>query len=267
MSHRPLKWIALLPLLAALSACSTNHFLVKKADMEAANQCLLAQQQRDLTVEQQQQQIAETLALLQKTMELQQQGDSALRDFMEVARQGLENDKAGARCQQGSTSRLALPSPGSAMDKKVVGAKERVLLTDLGIIMQSRVDTGATTSSLDAREIEIFERNGEEWVRFKIHDPDLDQLVELERPRSRKVRIIQSNGEDPERRPVVEMRITMGSLTQVAEFTLSDRSHMEFPLLIGRNVLRDVMLVDVARNNITEPKPPKPSESDKSSDE
>lgn len=264
MSHRPLKWIILLPLLVALAACSSNHVLVKKTDMEAANQCLLAQQERALTLEQQQQQITETLTLLQKAVELQQRDDSELRDFVNATREGREDSKKASDC----SPRLTLPVPGSgATDKKVVGAKERVLLTDLGIALQSRVDTGATTSSLDAREIEIFERNGEEWVRFKIHDPDLDQLVELERPRSRKVRIIQSNGEDPERRPVVEMRITMGSLTQVAEFTLSDRSHMEFPLLIGRNVLRDVMLVDVARENITEPKPPKPSESDESSDE
>jgi len=263
MNNRPLKWVALLPLLALLSACSTHHVLVKKADMEAANQCLLAQQQRDLTFEQQQQQIAEALELLRQSIELQQQDEQALRDLVESERDGRESGGAGSECAQG----LALPVPGDAMDKKVVGAKERVLLTDLGIVMQSRVDTGATTSSMDAREIEIFERNGEEWVRFKIHDPDLDQLVELERPRSRKVRIIQASSEDVEKRPVVEMRITMGSLTQMAEFTLSDRSHMEFPLLIGRNVLRDVMLVDVARDNITEPKPPKPSDVDKSTDE
>ncbi len=263
MNSRPLKWVALLPLLTLLSACSTHHVLVKKADMEAANQCLLAQQQRDLTFEQQQQQIAEALELLRQSIELQQQDEQALRDLVESERDGRESRGAGGECAQG----LALPVPGDAMDKKVVGAKERVLLTDLGIVLQSRVDTGATTSSMDAREIEIFERNGEEWVRFKIHDPDLDQLVELERPRSRKVRIIQASSEDVEKRPVVEMRITMGSLTQMAEFTLSDRSHMEFPLLIGRNVLRDVMLVDVARDNITEPKPPKPSDVDKSTDE
>ncbi|UZJ43636.1 ATP-dependent zinc protease [Marinimicrobium sp. C6131] len=263
MNPHPLKWIALVPLLAALSACSSHHVMVKKADMEAANQCLLAQQQRDLTLEQQQQQIAETLDLLRQSIELQQHDDEALRDLMDKVREGREEGRSNNNCPQG----LALPVPSDAMDKKVVGAKERVLLTDLGIVLQSRVDTGATTSSMDARDIEIFERNGEEWVRFKIHDPDLDQLVELERPRSRKVRIIQASSEDVEKRPVVEMRITMGSLTQTAEFTLSDRSHMEFPLLIGRNVLRDVMLVDVARDNITEPKPPKPSDIDKSTDE
>lgn len=263
MNNRPLKWVALLPLLALLSACSTHHVLVKKADMEAANQCLLAQQQRDLTFEQQQQQIAETLDLLRQSMEQQREDSAGRRERDDDGGKNTNESASSTVCPQG----LALSAPTDATDKKIVGAKERVLFTDLGIVLQSRVDTGATTSSLDARDIEIFERNGDEWVRFAIHDPDLDQMVELERPRSRKVRIIQASSEEVDKRPVVEMRITMGSLTQMAEFTLSDRSHMEFPLLVGRNILRDLMLVDVARDNITEPKPPKPSETDQSSEQ
>uniref|UniRef100_UPI003139A8DB ATP-dependent zinc protease family protein n=1 Tax=Marinimicrobium sp. C2-29 TaxID=3139825 RepID=UPI003139A8DB len=160
-----------------------------------------------------------------------------------------------------------MPLTSASLDKTVVGATENVMLTDLGITLESRVDTGANTSSLDARNIEIFERNGEDWVRFEIHDPDLDQLVELERPRSRKVLISQSNSEEPERRPVVEMRITMGSMTQVAEFTLTNRSHLDQPLLIGRNVLRDLMLVDVAQDNVTEPRPPESSNNGREEDE
>ncbi|MGD8176270.1 ATP-dependent zinc protease family protein [Marinimicrobium sp. ARAG 43.8] len=238
-----------------LSACSSGHVLVKKSDMEAANQCLLSQQKRDESLVRQQEQMAETLSLLQKTVEMQQQGDTALRDFIQVARQGLDDEPGQLRCPPASTGQ-GVSGNQNVLDKKIVGATERVLLTDLGIVLQSRVDTGATTSSLDARDIEIFERNGEEWVRFKIQDPDMEELVELERPRSRKVRIVQANSEETESRPVVEMRITMGSLTQMAEFTLSDRSHMEYPMLIGRNILRDLMLVDVAQDNVTEPQSP-----------
>jgi len=38
----------------------------------------------------------------------------------------------------------------------------------------------------------------------------------------------------------------------VAEFTLSDRSNLTYQALIGRNVLRDVMLIDVGKEYATE---------------
>ena len=42
----------------------------------------------------------------------------------------------------------------------------------------------------------------------------------------------------------------IGKLSQRGEFVLADRSDSEFPILIGRNLLRDVMLVDVSGNNL-----------------
>lgn len=250
--------------LLVMTGCSSQHFLVKKAHMEAADQCLLAQQDRHTQTDEQQRQLAETLELLRQTLELQREGDSVLREFMRTATADLDQEKSDRACDPGQGS---VPLTSASLDKAVVGATEKVLLTDLGIILPARMDTGANTSSVDARNIESFERNGEDWVRFDIYDPDLDQLVELERPRSRKVLITQSNSEEPERRPVIEMRITLGSMTQVAEFTLANRNHLEQPLLIGRNVLRDLMLVDVAKDNVTEPNPPKASDNGREEDE
>lgn len=262
MSRHLSKIISSSLCLLLMAGCSSQHFLVKKADMEAADQCLLAQQSRQTQANEQRQQLAETLELLRQTLELQREGDAALREFMRTATADLDRESGERSCSPG-----AMPLTSASLDKVVVGATEKVLLTDLGITLPARVDTGANTSSVDARNIEIFERNGEDWVRFDIYDPDLDQLVELERPRSRKVLITQSNSEEPERRPVIEMRITMGRMTQVAEFTLANRSHLEQPLLIGRNVLRDLMLVDVAQDNVTEPNPPKSSDNGREEDE
>ena len=39
---------------------------------------------------------------------------------------------------------------------------------------------------------------------------------------------------------------------QVAEFTLADRTNLTYEVLIGRNILRDVMLVDVGKEYATE---------------
>jgi hypothetical protein len=66
------------------------------------------------------------------------------------------------------------------------------------------------------------------------------------------VKILQASAEDFERRVVVELQFVIGNHTQVAEFTLTDRSHLTHQVLIGRNVLRDVMLIDVGKEFATE---------------
>lgn len=43
-------------------------------------------------------------------------------------------------------------------------------------------------------------------------------------------------------------------MTEKAEFTLKDRSDMTFPVLLGREFLKDIAVVDVAREYI-QPKP------------
>tara|TARA_R110002110_G_scaffold362241_1_gene572035 strand:- start:108213 stop:108998 length:786 start_codon:yes stop_codon:yes gene_type:complete len=132
----------------------------------------------------------------------------------------------------------------------LVGELEQVWLNDLDIAVAGRVDTGAETASLDARNIEIFERDGRRWVRFEILHPQGGEPFSIERKLKRMVLITQSNSAEPERRPVVLMGITIGHISQTAEFTLSNRSHLDYQVLIGRNILKDFMLVDVSKKNI-----------------
>lgn len=88
-------------------------------------------------------------------------------------------------------------------------------------------------------------------MRFDIPSSDGKGAISLERQLSRNVRILQSGSEHAEQRPVVELPFMIGDHRQSAEFTLTDRSHLKYPVLIGRNVLRDVMLVDVGQENLT----------------
>lgn len=135
-------------------------------------------------------------------------------------------------------------------DKLVVGSFERIWVEALQIALPARIDTGAETASLDARNITSFERDGKPWVRFEIPDPASEEPLVLERRRVREALVVQANSDVPERRPVIELGIQLGNIRQLAEFTLSNRSHLDFQMLVGRNILRDVMLVDVSATNL-----------------
>lgn len=136
--------------------------------------------------------------------------------------------------------------------KVVVGEKEQFLLMDPGLVYEARVDSGAKTSSLDARSITRFERDGQNWVRFDIPHPSGEGMVTLEREVSRRVRIISASAEDAERRVVVDLQFMIGNHQQEAEFTLTNRENLSHRVLIGRNILRDVMLIDVGKEFATE---------------
>ncbi len=49
------------------------------------------------------------------------------------------------------------------------------------------------------------------------------------------------------RRPVVNMRVRMGDVEDSFDFTLADRAHLNYQIILGRNFLADVALVDVGQ--------------------
>ncbi|MCW8978151.1 MAG: RimK/LysX family protein [Marinobacter sp.] len=136
--------------------------------------------------------------------------------------------------------------------KVIVGEVENFYLAGPGLIYKARIDSGAETSSIDARNITRFERDGSNWVRFDVPVPGADKFVTLEKEISRRVRVIQASADEAERRVVVELQFFIGDHRQVAEFTLADRTNLTYEVLIGRNILRDVMLVDVGKEYATE---------------
>ena len=141
--------------------------------------------------------------------------------------------------------------PGALDGKTIIGESEWIYLAPPGHHYQARVDSGAATSSLSATNITPFERNGEKWVRFWLQHDDESTPIEVEAPLVRYVRIRQASADDIDRRPVVGLTVYLGkNLQQNAEFTLTDRSQMTYPILLGREFLRDVTLIDVGRNFI-----------------
>lgn len=147
---------------------------------------------------------------------------------------------------------LQLAPTAQTTDKIVVGEVEKVRVTPPNLIFTARIDSGAETSSIDARNVQPFERDGKEWVRFQIPDPSDEELLHtVERPVVRWVKVLQSSAEGKDRRAVVELQFEIGHIKRIEEFNLTDRSQMSYSVLIGRNILRDLMVVDVSKKFAT----------------
>jgi hypothetical protein len=164
-----------------------------------------------------------------RQLELQQQHLVLMSQDIDEAFKGLVEEN----CPRAEACPALLKSSG----KMRVGALETIWLPDLDLALIARIDTGAKTSSIDASNIELFERDGK-------------QLVSLERRLKRTVGIVQSGTQESKRRPVVKMSVLIGDLEQIAEFSLNSGSHRSYQALIGRSILKDVMIVDVSRKNI-----------------
>lgn len=135
--------------------------------------------------------------------------------------------------------------------KLIIGQIEMVKITPPKVILKARIDTGATTTSIDARNITPFERDGKKWVKYTVVHGK--KKVDLESPIDKTV-LIKRHGKEAQERFVVKIRITIGPVTQLIDATLADRSEYKFPILIGRNFLKDYFIVDVSRSNILKTK-------------
>ncbi len=140
----------------------------------------------------------------------------------------------------------------TTLQPTILGGIEKVSIDSIKQSFDARVDTGATTSSLNAVDIKEFERNGKDWVRF--HLADKAQAVEdqkwIEAPVVRYVKIRQSTNDQTERRAVIELWVKVGNIHEKAQFTLADRSQMSHPVLLGREFIKDIALVDVSKKYV-----------------
>lgn len=130
----------------------------------------------------------------------------------------------------------------------IIGEVETVYLPDFKTPFEARIDTGATTSSIDAFDIKNFERDGKKWVSFKVKSRTSDEQMTFELPVVRTVEIKRHEAA-PVYRYSVMLKMRMGHITLDREFTLADRSEFEYPVLIGRNVLSGLAAVDTSRKN------------------
>lgn len=143
---------------------------------------------------------------------------------------------------------MELPASASSRDpgKVIAGWVEKVTFNALPVAVKAKLDTGAKTSSLHATNIALFKKNNQYWVRFTLNLKDSNgklHTVQLEKPRSRKVKIKNHDGEH-DRRPVVTLNFCFDGRQHSTDFTLTDRAEYIYPVLLGRTFLQGIAVVD-----------------------
>jgi hypothetical protein len=146
-------------------------------------------------------------------------------------------------------------APALADSPQVLGWVEEGLIFPEQVAVKFKLDTGALTSSMHAEDIDRFEKDGDDWVRFtlEMEDIDTDKKIEkrLEREVVREIKVRGAGG--AEKRPVVLMKVCLGNKIYEEQFSLNDRDKMNYPVLVGRRTLENVGLVDSSKTFTVEP--------------
>lgn len=128
----------------------------------------------------------------------------------------------------------------------VIGWREWVSLPELGIkAIKVKVDSGARSSSIHAFDLKTFERDGVQWVRFKVHpiQRSRENVVVVEAV-ILEFRSVRSSSGIAKKRPVIVTNVELLGTTWPVELTLASRDEMGFRMLLGREAFRGRFLVD-----------------------
>lgn len=132
---------------------------------------------------------------------------------------------------------------------EVLGRNDRVDLPGLGLTnIQAKVDTGAYRCSLHCLSAQVVggvlefilldeehpEFTGKKFTSTTFHQRD-----------------IKNSFGEVENRYVITTSIKLFDDEIIAEFSLSNRGSLKFPILIGRKILQNRFLIDVKKKNLS----------------
>ncbi len=134
-----------------------------------------------------------------------------------------------------------------------IGRVDSVDLPELDLTnIECKIDTGADTSSIHCHRIQLIEKNGVEYLTFKLLDPKHPDYqkknFKITNFKERKIR--SSNGQT-EFRYVIKTQVIIFDKVYLTEFTLTNRGKMKYPILLGRKLLNKNFVVDVSKVNLS----------------
>ena len=139
------------------------------------------------------------------------------------------------------------------IQKLVIGRKDKADFPELRLYgIDAKVDTGAYTSAIHCHNIRVKVKDGKKTVYFNLLDPSHPSYNEkkFRLPVYAKKRIKNSFGQ-VEERYIVKTKLVLFGKSYDIELSLSDRSKMECPVLLGRKLLIKNFIVDVGKVNLS----------------
>lgn len=132
---------------------------------------------------------------------------------------------------------------------KILGRSDRIDLPGLGLTnIHAKIDTGAYTCSLHCSRAEIIAGN----LEFVLLDEEHPEFTGMKFvfPKFDRREVKNSFGE-AEMRFVIKTTIKIYDHLINAEFSLSNRGNLKFPVLLGRKILRKRFLIDVTEKDLS----------------
>ncbi len=135
--------------------------------------------------------------------------------------------------------------------RKIIGRRELVSFPELGLMnIEAKIDTGAYTSSLHCMEVKQFIKNEKPFVSFMLFDNgnSLFGNNTIQFP-IYKIKNVKNSFGQVEERIIIKTKLDFFDKIYDVEISLADRSAMDYPVLLGRKVLKKRFLVDVSKVN------------------
>jgi len=137
--------------------------------------------------------------------------------------------------------------------KIVLGRTDKANFPELHLSeIDIKVDTGAYTSAIHCHEIEEVSVDGDNFIKFKLLDPfhPLYNEKEFTTKKYSKKRIKSSIGISEERF-VIKTVIEIFNKKHPISLTLSERSSMKYPILLGRKFITHKFIIDTSKKNLS----------------
>ena len=135
--------------------------------------------------------------------------------------------------------------------KQIIGMTDRVDFPDLGVVnVQAKVDTGAYTSALHCKDVRVIETGEKKTLSFLLIDQTGKASRQFYSDRFSQ-RMIRNSFGLAQKRYVIETHVVLFGRTIRTEFTLADREALKNPVLLGRQLLRNRFVVDVAQKDLS----------------